>query len=532
MKRLIAILALFALPALARLPDQEWTVDSQNPQTIWNARTFAGGAPLFRIDTMQRQKAWTNDGSYVGGFLWYGTNADWRALDTKKVPVTILSNAAACDVYATTNSFPAAGSYYAGLVYTNATGSLVQEWGRGDLTVLASGGISAVGALTFDPFLSVAGGLLTYSNRVVGLTSQAVVNAVGAIASPYYGVTPGSNDASGYGSIGSNGTVTVLHFRDWNSITNRCVTGISVSEGPNTGGSVMDGVAYVEVRTNWPYVSPGQTVSNSLLFAGHPWSDVPTNSGGGGSPTNWSAYPAIGAVNVGGNPVTNLSYVGKQFGPRVDFSEGYIYGIAGISLDFFGRDLYGPWTVGGDILIHDACSHANVLWTNTASLAQGVAATQALALAQSQAAGAAAGATALQPYGNGGGLTNITAAQVGAVPTNDARYLAALTNAAAFDAAGSASAITNGGFTGTLASGATVANGITKTGSTSTPLTNNAVNVTLAGVFTATGGNVLTNSGAFMSAFTNSTTGWFDGVLNGSNGVFVTRNGTNRWIVW
>jgi hypothetical protein len=42
----------------------------------------------------------------------------------------------------------------------------------------------------------------------------------------------------------------------------------------------------------------------------------------------------------------------------------------------------------------------------------------------------------------------------------------------------------------------------------------------------------LTNAAAFQPAFTNSTTGWFDGVLNGSNGVFVTRNGTNRWIIW
>jgi hypothetical protein len=50
---------------------------------------------------------------------------------------------------------------------------------------------------------------------------------------------------------------------------------------------------------------------------------------------------------------------------------------------------------------------------------------------------------ALQSNGSGSLLTGITAAQVGAVATNDARYLSALTNAAAFDAAGAASSVSN-----------------------------------------------------------------------------------------
>ena len=39
----------------------------------------------------------------------------------------------------------------------------------------------------------------------------------------------------------------------------------------------------------------------------------------------------------------------------------------------------------------------------------------------------------------------------------------------------------------------------------------------------------LTNAAAFQAAFTNGTTGWFDGVLNGTNGVRVVKNGTNYW---
>jgi len=40
----------------------------------------------------------------------------------------------------------------------------------------------------------------------------------------------------------------------------------------------------------------------------------------------------------------------------------------------------------------------------------------------------------------------------------------------------------------------------------------------------------LTNAGAFQAAFTNGTTGWADGVLNGSNGVYFSKLGTNYWI--
>jgi hypothetical protein len=53
----------------------------------------------------------------------------------------------------------------------------------------------------------------------------------------------------------------------------------------------------------------------------------------------------------------------------------------------------------------------------------------------------------------------VTAAQVGAVPTNDPRYLAALTNAADFDVAGAAAAVTNGLPSGTNLTGSVFANG-------------------------------------------------------------------------
>ena len=89
-------------------------------------------------------------------------------------------------------------------------------------------------------------------------------------------------------------------------------------------------------------------------------------------------------------------------------------------------------------------------------------------------AGSAAGATALQPAGNGSQLTGITASQVGA------------------DAAGAAAAVTNGGWTGTLASGAPVTNGIVRGPSTFTPLTNNQTGVTLSGTFSGNGSG-LTN---------------------------------------
>lgn len=139
--------------------------------------------------------------------------------------------------------------------------------------------------------------------------------------------------------------------------------------------------------------------------------------------------------------------------------------------------------------------------------------------------GAAAGATALQPTGSGSGLTGITAAQVGAV-SNTAAGIAA------------AGGVTNG-----------------QTG------------VTLAGSFTATGGNVLTNAAAFdasgaAAAATNAIDANFiaskggvtngaagktlttfsftmtngtaqaDGVINGSNGVYWTRGTTNYWITF
>jgi hypothetical protein len=66
-------------------------------------------------------------------------------------------------------------------------------------------------------------------------------------------------------------------------------------------------------------------------------------------------------------------------------------------------------------------------------------------------------------------------AAAGRVATNDARYLAALTNAAAFDAAGSSAAVTNGAATGTNTTGTVFANGIARSVGTNTPWTSSCV---------------------------------------------------------
>lgn len=45
-------------------------------------------------------------------------------------------------------------------------------------------------------------------------------------------------------------------------------------------------------------------------------------------------------------------------------------------------------------------------------------------------------------------------------------------------------------------------------------------------------GTIVTNGYYKLNAWTNGTTGWFDGVLNGSNGVYITKSGTNYWITF
>ena len=125
-------------------------------------------------------------------------------------------------------------------------------------------------------------------------------------------------------------------------------------------------------------------------------------------------------------------------------------------------------------------------------------------IAASGAGGGGGGISNVVVNGNTGVLTGsgsnivstvtLVASDVGAVATNDARYLAALTNAAQFATAAQGSKADTA-----VQPAALTAYVQTNDTRYLLALTNNQTDVTLSGSFTATGGNVLTNAAAFVS---------------------------------
>jgi len=145
--RKIVFVAVFAAAAVlhAAVPQYRVDLDSQHTDREWDIKwIFQAATPLVRANLYQDSSPWTPTADW-GGFLWYGTNANWAGGAIVKIAGSFDTNNAYADFQSTSNQFAQSGVFYGGFVMTNGTQTI--EWGLGTLYVRTSGGIGATGTL-------------------------------------------------------------------------------------------------------------------------------------------------------------------------------------------------------------------------------------------------------------------------------------------------------------------------------------------------------------------------------------------------
>ena len=140
MKIWIALL-LTAATCYGQVPQIEMVVDSQRPADTATLRAYVATTPLIQVDLQQANEPWFPTSPW-GGYLWYGTNSDWASTAIVTVAGTFTTNISYATFQAVSNTFPASGIYYGGVVMTNTHLQII-EWGRFVVQVLPAGGITA-----------------------------------------------------------------------------------------------------------------------------------------------------------------------------------------------------------------------------------------------------------------------------------------------------------------------------------------------------------------------------------------------------
>lgn len=145
----VIMVAGLARLAAGATPAFSLALDTQRPDREWSIRwVYAGTTPLVRANLYQSGAAYTPSADWVGAFLWYGTNTDWKATSTVKVTGSVSTSVSYIDFQAAASTFPTDGNYYGGVVMTNAGSTRIIEWGLGRVYVRTSGGVGSPGVLS------------------------------------------------------------------------------------------------------------------------------------------------------------------------------------------------------------------------------------------------------------------------------------------------------------------------------------------------------------------------------------------------
>jgi hypothetical protein len=318
---LLGLLAVVAGTVLAGVPSAEYSVDSQAPAATWTVKTFAGATPLIRVRLKEIGTNWTAGADWPA-FFWYGTNASWAATSTVTIAGTISNGASYVDFQAVSNTFPTAGTYYGGVVMTNATRAF--EWGRGYVQVLSSGGIISSGVL------DLRGNTIIIDPVARALAANAVTNG---------GVTLVAGT-----DIGLSSTI----------LSNGVAITISNTGGGSTGGisaATATGIAYV-VTAQWAStgtVSKATTVTGaqSNLIASALQAEADTLSAVAARGNSWTGSVEILKTNAAQTSLrigsTNMAEFGEVEQVRENDNARYVSTVIGSSgtAGFFGRRALG-----------------------------------------------------------------------------------------------------------------------------------------------------------------------------------------------
>ena len=497
---LISALALCAVLAHAGpTPQRILTLDVTKTDTPWSLTATRGESIYIRADTYYRGTPYTN---LLGGWLWYATSA----ADSTGVRISssVSEPGSVWFLLDSTNSLglstnPAA--YFAQIILTNAT--ILSEWSRGTFTNRNGGGITGIGvaptAATFnasaysyvgvfptsvipstassDPHAVTNGGARLTAGADISLSSTAISNGA-AITISYTGL-----GASGGVSAATATGIAYAVTAEWASTGTASkattVTGAqsSIIAAALTNAAEFATAAQGVAATN-AQARVGILETNTVTLSmtnGAEWGShtglvtkVSTNGSEWGSHTGFVTRVSTNGAEWGSHTgfVTRVSTNGAEWGSHANFATN----AGGAGAGYYAMS-NGAWTAfsagaggtanavtNGGVTINGEPITNGASFSITGGGGGGGLSNIVVAGVYGTYSGSGSNLVAsvsLAALAGAGVTTNgqpVTLAQLPAsvltnaaafVATNDARYLAALTNSAAFATAAQGIAATN-----------------------------------------------------------------------------------------
>jgi hypothetical protein len=156
MKYILAFLVLCGAAVGGPNAQRFLVLDSAKPDNVWSQTFTRGESVWLRCDLYARGAAYTNP---CGGYLWYATNetasTGVKVFSSTNEPGFIWFQVAATN---TLGMVSTPFAHYAQIVVTNADGTVVADWGRGQFVTRNGGGVTGSGvspAVTLLPSGSI-----------------------------------------------------------------------------------------------------------------------------------------------------------------------------------------------------------------------------------------------------------------------------------------------------------------------------------------------------------------------------------------
>jgi len=423
MKKIALLIGLlFTATACADLPQGRiLSLDISTPDAQWSNSVSRGEAFYWRVDLQQRGASYTNERLY--GVIRYASNAT----DSAGVEFTSVSSqlgrvwfdmTAVDSMGLTTNTSAYPQTYTADVILTNASGGTKYEWKKGVLTVNHRGGVSGVG-------VAAPGSTFYIANYTwVGAFSSANVPAVSATNVAWDNVTskpsvwPGTaTDSTARASIAVLETNTATAAQGALADTALQPTNVGalagVTDMSGTGRRVFGTGLSV---TNIDATAAGASQSGVNYGA----QTIGANAHGASQSGRNNGTQTIGANahgasqsgrNHGTQTIGEFAHGAQQRGYVDDGATATNNGIGAVQLLDLTAGQNALTTADGDGSILLGAGTANHRYSIVAG--------------DGQVSHGDGSITAAGFWGDGSGLTGITAAQVGAVANTPAGIAAA-----------------------------------------------------------------------------------------------------------
>jgi hypothetical protein len=549
MKYIIAFLFLCGVAVGGPNAQRFLVLDSAKPDNVWSQTFTRGESVWLRCDLYARGAVYTNP---CGGYLWYATNA--AASTGVKIYSSYNEPGFVWFLVSSSNSLglsSAPASHYSQVVITNADGTVFADWGRGTFVTRNGGGVTGVGVAPSVTNINIG----TYSWQ--GVFPAAVIPAVpstlpaGAIVATnqgvvgqsffYSGGTP-TGVSTGYFAPGAGSAQTQQLYTAQAGTAQVAVVATTVT-GPQSN-LIATAWQNPASATNWTWTSDG----SEITLTGY------TGPNAVVIPDMLDGLPVTGIGNV----FTVSLITSVSGGANVATIGGNAFfgctALTSVSLPSATTFVFSAF-FGCTALTSVSLPSATTIGSNTFRDCPNLTAVYFGQNAPAEATDVYANAPNVtnyvtSPTATGWGAIwnsrpvlrlsvyadNFAAAGVGAVATNDARYLACVTNGGATINGspitnGASFTITGGGSGGGLSNIVVAGVGGTLTGSGS----NVVASVSLASL---AGAGILTNGQHNVSLGTNVTmagsvaVGAIRAVADSATGVVIqTQSGGNNIII-